>query len=656
MRYRREIDGLRALAVAPVILFHAGVPGFSGGYVGVDIFFVISGYLITTLILDEMEDRRFSLVSFYERRARRILPALFLVVACCIPFARAWMDPWEYRDFTQSVGATALFASNIHFWADGSYFAPAGDVRPLLHTWSLGVEEQFYLVFPLFLILMWRFGRRAILWTVLAFLVAGLALAETGSRSDPNATFYLPQTRIWELDVGVVCALLRHRVAEMQSGLLSGLGLVLIGVAVLAFDEKTPFPSVYALVPTLGAGLVILFGGAGTATARLLSTAPLVAIGLVSYSAYLWHQPLFAFSRIRGLEGPWVTAILIAGTFLLAWLSWRFVERPFRGPGAFLSRRAVFGLGGAGSAAMVAVAVAALVRNDGDAPNAELTAYLAGVMGKPKMGYACPHPEDTTNRDLYVCAYDYPPHRRRIALFGDSHAAVALPAFRQIAAERGYDISAVIRMGCPPLRGAYLHLTDHAVDTCPEVAERQLRTVVDRKIDTVFLVARWSLYDGTEDGYFLSASADTYSRDASTYREEARRLFAATVAEYRARGAEVYVMLQVPRQTASGMKLYRSLYFRDATPEEARATIVRNSVSRADHLERQAAINALLAEAGIDAAHRIDVTDDLCDETLCPIGDPDHSLYADHDHLSGNGTAIIHRALARLPALGAGGS
>ncbi len=332
MRHRQEIDGLRAVAVVPVILFHAGFSIFSGGFIGVDIFFVISGYLITSIILAECNDGRFSVVRFYERRARRILPALAVVILACIPFAWMWMLPEQLKDFASSAVAVALFSSNILFWRQSGYFNPLAEQKPLLHTWSLAVEEQYYMLFPLFILLMWRFGRRPLFSAIVLIAGVSLLLSEIGIRTVPTATFYLAPTRAWELLVGSLCALAQFQRPQRTNNVLGLAGLGLIVYAIFCFDASTPFPSLYALVPVIGAALIILFAPQGTWVARLLSMRGFVGIGLISYSAYLWHQPLFAFARIHSLRQPSVLlmATLCALSLVLAYLSWRFVEQPFR--------------------------------------------------------------------------------------------------------------------------------------------------------------------------------------------------------------------------------------------------------------------------------------------------------------------------------------
>jgi peptidoglycan/LPS O-acetylase OafA/YrhL len=302
MDYRREIDGLRALAVLPVILFHAGFETFSGGFVGVDVFFVISGYLITTNILAEIEQGKFSVVNFYERRARRILPGLYLVMLVCIPFAWFWLLPSDTRDFSQSLIAVSVFVSNILFWRESGYFGSAAELKPLLHTWSLAVEEQYYVLFPLFLTLFWKLGKVFLLVTLGFVFVISLILAEWGAQNRLSAAFYLLPTRVWELLIGAFAAFYLSQVNRQDFGrLLSEVtgwsGVALITGAVFAFSKATPFPGFYALVPTIGTVGIILFATQRTTVGKFLGNKLFVGIGLISYGAYLWHQPLFAFAR-----------------------------------------------------------------------------------------------------------------------------------------------------------------------------------------------------------------------------------------------------------------------------------------------------------------------------------------------------------------------
>jgi peptidoglycan/LPS O-acetylase OafA/YrhL len=332
LKYRAEIDGLRALAVVPVILFHAGFELFSGGFVGVDVFFVISGYLITTILIEDIENKRFSIVNFYERRARRILPALFFVMLVCIPFAWMWMLPDPLENFGQSIVATTLSANNVLLYLTSGYWDLASEFKPLLHTWSLGVEEQYYVVFPLLLLLTWRLGKGVALASIICLSVASFAISDWLSRENPEAAFFLIHTRAWELFSGSLAAFIVQKQGVQKNNFLATLGLAAIIFSIFFYDETTPFPSVYALVPVLGVVLLVLYADKETLAAKLLSTKGFVGIGLISYSAYLWHQPLFAFAKIYQQTEPsyQVNITLIVATFILSYGSWRYIEKPFR--------------------------------------------------------------------------------------------------------------------------------------------------------------------------------------------------------------------------------------------------------------------------------------------------------------------------------------
>ena len=336
MKYRAEIDGLRALAVLPVILFHAGFELFSGGFVGVDVFFVISGYLITTIIISDMAEGKFSIVHFYERRARRILPALYFLLIVATVYA-LWSSPFYARDIFQSIFATTVFAENILLYIESSnYFDVAASKKLLLHTWSLGVEEQYYLFFPIFLILFWGLGKKNIVWILVILASFSFILSEWGWRNEPIATFYLSHTRAWELFAGSLVAFYLNKKGQQSNHLKSFVGIALIAFAIYFYDETTPFPSIYTLVPVIGAALIIIFADSKTLVAKILSNKYLVGIGLISFSAYLWHQPIFVFYDKEMADYlnlyfdiDW-RPILILLILSISTFSYFVIEKPFR--------------------------------------------------------------------------------------------------------------------------------------------------------------------------------------------------------------------------------------------------------------------------------------------------------------------------------------
>ncbi len=392
MNYRREIDGLRAVAVIPVLLFHAGFPQFSGGFVGVDIFFVISGFLITTIIGSEIAAQNFTLLKFYERRARRILPALFFVISITIIPAVVILRPGDFKEFSESIVSVIFFVSNVFFWKSNGYFSDAAELKPLLHTWSLAVEEQYYLVFPLVLMLFGKFAKNYIPLLLYLLFVGSLVVAQWAVSHNPDAAFYLLPTRGWELLVGSVVAY--HRLNTPITGsnsnpkyqVASFVGVLLILYSVFAFNGKTPFPGFHALVPTAGAALILLYATPQTLAGAVLGSKVMVGVGLLSYSAYLWHQPLFALTRYHSHPTQTVFALLIAATFVLAYLSWRFVEAPFRSSKRF-SRNQIFALSGIGAALLVGFGVIGSLTNGFSFRYDQDSRYLAELQLKSEGAY-----------------------------------------------------------------------------------------------------------------------------------------------------------------------------------------------------------------------------------------------------------------------------
>lgn len=331
LKYRPEIDGLRAVAVSLVILFHAGVPGFSGGYLGVDVFFVISGFLITSIILPEMQKGTFSYANFVERRARRILPPLFVVMFSCIPFAYWLMLPDSLENFGQSLVATSFSANNILLWQTSGYWDLESEFKPLLHTWSLGVEEQFYLVYPIFLTLGIKFRKHLVYYLSIMGAISFIAMAYA-SQNDPVGSFYLIHFRAWQLILGGLAAILFADRRAVQRPAIALLGLALIFLAVIYSGISASSTVLGAVIATLGSSAILLHANGGGIANKILGQRPLVLIGLLSYSIYLWHQPVFAFARIIRFEAvsPAYLIATIPIIFGLSIFTWRFVERPFR--------------------------------------------------------------------------------------------------------------------------------------------------------------------------------------------------------------------------------------------------------------------------------------------------------------------------------------
>ena len=513
MKYRAEIDGLRALAVVPVILFHAGFELFSGGFVGVDVFFVISGYLITTILIEDIENQRFSIVNFYERRARRILPALFFVMLVCIPFAWLWMIPSQMKDFSQSLVAVSLFASNILFWRESGYFDAAAEEKPLLHTWSLAVEEQYYVLFPIFLILAWRFGKNRVFWMIVVMAAISLLLSEWGWRNKATANFYLAPTRAWELFAGSIAAFIVQKQGVKNNNPLALTGLLAILFSIFFYDETTPFPSVYALVPVLGVVLLVLYADKETFAAKLLSTKGFVGIGLISYSAYLWHQPLYALTRVYtfGQVNFAIQAMLILLTLVLAYLTYKLIETPFRKQGRISSMRVRI-LSACGLLFFMLVGILGHLNNGFMQGYEKINAanddwnHLGNLI-------------ETNIKGFYKSDSDTP---LDILFFGDSHAEQFAPLGSEFA-RLGRNVGFLSGGGCAPvpnlLRDSHQHCFD-LFDRLNEVliAESQIGTIVISGCFNCYFIEQSlevPIPGDTNNFYYLNGDEKLYFRKGS---------------------------------------------------------------------------------------------------------------------------------------------
>ena len=488
--YRADIDGLRAIAVLPVLLFHLRVRGFSGGFVGVDIFFVISGYLITAHLARDMAGGRHAIADFYRRRVLRIFPALFAMMAATTIAASFVLLPLEVGRYGETLAGAAMFVSNIVFYLRADYFNPGGVSQPLLHTWSLAVEEQWYILWPLVLRLAGA-DRRRMLAAAVAISVASFAVALWWVPRDPAAAFYLLPARGWELGLGAGLALVPGAVRRgWWNEAMALLGLALIAASVKLLTKDSPFPGWAALPPCLGAALLIRAGEAASLGSSLLAWRPLRWIGLISYSLYLWHWPVIVFAE-SGLflgSGWRETIALIAVSFAAAILSWRFVERPFRQGGGRWTRGRVLGAGAVVMAAAVLIAAAMPVVQRVVSPftpaQAELARYIATDGDAAFRGGVCFKVGAASHYDADRCLAASG-RKPVILLVGDSHAAHLWPG---LAAHRDrYDIAQATATGCL----AALYPPDTA-DPCEQVDNLALRGwLAAHRPDALVLASRW---------------------------------------------------------------------------------------------------------------------------------------------------------------------
>lgn len=532
LRYRPEIDGLRALAVVPVVLFHAGFSLFAGGFVGVDVFFVISGYLITSIILAEQAAGNYSILKFYERRARRILPPLYLVMLCTLPPAFLWLWPGDMKEFAQSLIHTCMFISNLLFNHKSGYFDSAAAFKPLLHTWSLSVEEQYYVFFPPLVMLINRYRPHLLLPALGVIALASLGFCSYIVQHNSGHAYYLLQSRMWELMIGSLLACYHRKQAanvELQTaGLLPSstlvsseasaqadegapksyfsflvwgkisrdsalalLGLLLILASMFLYNETYPYPSFYTLAPTIGAALIIAYARPHNLVGKLLALRLMVGIGLISYSVYLWHQPLFVFARIAGYTdaGLWFFGGLSLLTLLLGYLSWRFVETPFR-DAKRVSRLAlvIFVVVSTGFFYLLGSHV-----NGKKGFVREFTPQQKEIYDYKQFDYHTPWREGTcflkeeqTYENLAPLCRHYNA-RPRITVWGDSYAAALVAGWRKL----NPNVTQLTANRCPPLVAGYV---TSERKHCADINRAVFDEIVKNPPDILLLQGNWMFY------------------------------------------------------------------------------------------------------------------------------------------------------------------
>lgn len=494
-KYRSEIDGLRAIAVMAVLLYHAHVPGFSGGFVGVDIFFVISGYLITGILVREIADGSFTLLRFYERRARRILPALFAVSAAVL-IGAAWLFlPGDFERVPPSILAALGFASNVWFFTQTGYFQADAQSIPMLHTWSLGVEEQFYIGFPLLLMLLHRTKWHWRTQAVVALAAASLIWAIAKQADTDGFAFYMLPTRAWELLAGAVIALLppplwrfsRHMERRRIKDALCWLALAVLAWTVTSYGHSTIFPGLAAVPPVLATAVLISLSP-GTRVAALLSMRGPVLLGLISYSLYLWHWPIIVFWQYAqdAMLAGWQSAAAVAVSIAAGWLSWRYIEQPFRSPRAVPAQRLL--RLSAAAASVLALACAALMAKGGwpDRFDQRTVQFAAAASDSSPARQFCITDDVEQMDPRCVLGADRPP---AALLWGDSHGVELAWVLGEQLAAQGRSIAQRTRASCPPALGYH----DPREPGCRQFNEAVVRQIErSSTIDTVYLAGFWA--------------------------------------------------------------------------------------------------------------------------------------------------------------------
>lgn len=637
-RYRADIDGLRAVAIILVVLFHSGVSALNGGFIGVDLFFVISGFLIGGIISKEISEGHFSFYQFYLRRIRRIAPALFFMMAILLLLGFILLSPLEFSQLAKYSVAVFISVPNMLLLKSGDYFSSDADLNPLLMTWSLGVEEQFYIVLPFILLLAARL-KRSMASVVLVLSALSLAACIWLTPLASTHAFYLLPTRAWEMGAGVLMALWKPKPLEGRAAnLLNLLGWLLIVAASLMLSKQDSFPGWLALIPVLAACLMI--GARGELNKRLLENAPMRFIGKVSYSWYLWHWPLLSLARICSDHPLSVgQGLAISGVALgIAWLSWRFVEQPFRQAGS-RTRRVIPGYC---ASSMIAAAAMVLLWQTGGMKSRVSDVVVNGELWKI-----------TAQRN--PCLLDYGANfpsqhaecqpvtdRPGIALIGDSHAAALRSSVTSYALRQDKPLFQLTKASCPFLLDAtrvVSQMPKHA-QQCINFNQEVLKLVLSDKIDEVVISAYWAAGMSQLPGEGFSAIGDAQQSNL----EALKRGMDAALAQLRQAGKKVTVIEGAPTIEIDPLRLSHN---RNMPIRRELSALLGNGETPPRLSERttlfqlpEEAVEALLKSYQQQDVRVLSLRDNLCNEQGCLIIREGLPLYYDHNHLSPLGGEI----------------
>ena len=651
LKYRADIDGLRALAVLSVVIFHVSPQSLPGGFLGVDIFFVISGYLISLIVFRDQTAGTFSFADFYVQRIRRLFPALAIVLLATIVFGAFALFADEYQRLGKHASSAIVFLLNFQLMNEVGYFDVASDSKPLLHLWSLSIEEQFYFVWPALLVALARFRLR-IGWVIGALIVGSFTFAIYLASRNPDTLYFHPLARFWELLLGAALAYCHHRfgINALPSGLdrswvrhwLSCAGMVAIVSALFLFNGKAPYPGTLTLIPLLGV-VGLIASGSSSAVSRFLALRPIVWFGLISYPLYLWHWPLLSYIRIMESGSPAQAHLWIgAGTaVLLATLTYRFIEQPLRNRRRV--RPAIMGLGT--TMAVLLLASVSVVVFEG-LPDRPAVRYVKAteqqITREPATDESCRRLFPPGVAPAYCRQHN--PGRQMIGIIGDSHAHVLFPGVAEQAERAGYGVLLLANSSCPPLMGAVTGKTDSERHECSLAVEKVLSaTLADRRIKIVMLATRGPIYltgkgyGPAEAGYDYPPIAyglpveRTYKKGVDPFSDG---LFA-TLERLSNSGRNVSYFLQVPELGVPP----RNCFGRPLT-------FVSNSscsVSVNEYHERMSEYRAILrrAKAEFPMMTVLDPETLLCDAESCQGVIKNKLMYADDNHLSKEGSRLI---------------
>jgi peptidoglycan/LPS O-acetylase OafA/YrhL len=647
-QWRTDITGLRTVAVLPVLIFHAFPNLLPGGFVGVDIFFVISGFLITGIINRECEENRFSILGFYERRFKRILPPFALMAVVSTVAAVLILPPTELALYGKNLAASALFSANIAFYKQSGYFAPNSDDNPLLHMWSLAVEEQFYIFWPLVIFLGLRFlsGRNKVIASI-ALIVLGLAAAEIAARLNPSAAFYLPHLRAWELLLGALLAFVQTKPQNPTTRtLLTFVGAALIVTSFAFYNGGMRFPGLSALAPCLGTALLIYAGGTGdTPVERLLSTAPFQVIGYCSYALYLWHWPLLVLWRVRLNVDHlgWVALVPLLISLALSYFSWRVIERPIQSSRVSRTKVLIASLATLGLFAAIG-AVLYLGKGLPARVPAGVRAAERLASEKNTLREAC-HVHGAKPSPIAGCLSGAPGARASLMLWGDSHADSIAPGLGAIAGQHGLTMRQASKSGCAPLLDVTQSVVGNTDEQCVAFNHAVIAEI-ERSPDIKYVViaARWPLYGGqstTVGGGSMSLQNASKTTGGAQGNLAVLKLgLTRSIAAARAanNNAQIIVLGPMPEQEFSVSSCVARA--RMANAPDSRCVVSSEAKAKLEATEHL--LSAIAREDGVTVVYPSQV---LCSGGRCTFDQDGAIVLGDNSHVTPEGAKIIARKL-----------
>ena len=632
MSYRADIDGLRAIAVLSVVIFHAFPSLIPGGFIGVDIFFVISGFLISTIIFKEVEAGTFTFSDFYSRRIRRIFPSLIVVSIACYVAGWFLLFPDEMAQLGKHLFGGSTFISNFILLNESGYFDNSTETKPLLHIWSLGIEEQFYFVWPICIAFL-STGKKSFLWKAVMGFIVSFTLCIYRTKLDPSIAFYLPYTRFWELLAGGVLAwfslyssnIVSGQLKDKLSPLLSSLGFLLLVFAFFKIDSKTTFPGSWALLPVISSVLIIGAGKDSLINNKILSNKILVWVGVISFPLYLWHWPILSFLRIVNGNLPSVLTRIMAIilSFVLAWLTFKLVESKVRFRKDSKTIVSLFL-----SLVMIGLIGGYSYITGGISSRSSIEDYSSNrnqLLREPSVDQACVNLVGGIKPLFDYCRYSNVNSSRNIIVLGDSHAHAAFPGISEYLKTKGYNTILFANSNCPPLTGTYTGETDAQREFCVNRITQLLNEVSKVKnVEKIFVFTRGAVYiTGSE----FSAEGNvnpSFMIEKKSFREGAQD----TIKKLKSVSSKIYFVSENPELRFKAV----SCLSRPLNKVAIDCNVDRNSVYRrqSDYMQ------ILMSLKGVTV---IDSRNAFCGVSSCsPFSDAGVLLYADDNHLSKAGS------------------